>query len=163
MRSCKHCFRIKAVSITYSECVSAVLVIQHAIRMSHIIFVSVASVGVPYFSTLSHKRHGFRKAVMEYKMLVLILSKTFVWKFPRCKNSARYYHKCTLVFMAITLYACQILMKLEFSRHIFEKYSNINSILHEDVHTVEEIEVISCQWTAGREVNADKTNYILLL
>ena len=69
---------MKAKSIRNSKCVSVALDIQHAIHMSRIIFVSVASVGVPYFSTLSHKRHGFRKAVMEYKMRILILSKTFV-------------------------------------------------------------------------------------
>ena len=54
-------------------------------------------------------------------------------------------------------------MKLEFSWHIFEKYSDINSVLYEDVHTVEKREVVSCLWTAGSEVNADKTNYVLFL
>ena len=34
------------------------------------------------------------------------------------KNSARYYHKCTSVFMQSTCYSCQILTKFEFSRHI---------------------------------------------
>jgi hypothetical protein len=142
LRSCNHCCSIKAISITYSECVSVALVIQHAMHMSRIIFVSVASVCVPYFSTLSHKRHVFRKAVMEYKMRALVLSKTFVWKFPGCKNSGRYYHKCTLVFVSSTLYSRQILMKL--SWHIFEKYSSINNLFYEDVQTVEEREVISC-------------------
>jgi hypothetical protein len=37
---------------------------------------SAASVAPPYFSTLSHKRHDFRKTVMEYKMCILILSTT---------------------------------------------------------------------------------------
>jgi len=30
-----------------------------------------------------------------------------------------------LIFMQSTRYSCQILMKLEFSQHIFENYSNI--------------------------------------
>ena len=38
---------------------------------------------------------------------------------------ARYDKKCTLVFMWSTRYSCPILIKLEFSWHIFEKSSNI--------------------------------------
>jgi hypothetical protein len=50
----------------------------------------------------------------------------FIWNISHYKtNSARYYHKRTSVFMQITRYSCHILMKLEFSRQIFENYSNI--------------------------------------
>jgi hypothetical protein len=35
--SCNRCCRAKAISITYSECVSVALVIQHAKRMRRII------------------------------------------------------------------------------------------------------------------------------
>jgi hypothetical protein len=53
-----------------------------------------------YFSTLSHKRHDFRKNVTEHKMCVLIFSKPFVWNISHSKkNWARYDHKCILVFM----------------------------------------------------------------
>jgi hypothetical protein len=49
---------------------------QHAMRMLHIVIC-----GLPRsttFSTLSHKRHDFRKTVIEYKMCVLIFSTAFV-------------------------------------------------------------------------------------
>ena len=36
-RSCNHCYSGKAISITYSECVSVSLVIQHAMSMRRII------------------------------------------------------------------------------------------------------------------------------
>jgi hypothetical protein len=34
--------------------------------------------------------------------------------------------KCILVFMYCTSYYCQILIKLESSQQVFEKYSSIN-------------------------------------
>jgi hypothetical protein len=77
-RSRNHCCRRKAISITYSECVSVASVIQHAKRMRRIILPSVACPAAPYFPTLSHKRHDFREKVTEYKTCVLIFSTTFV-------------------------------------------------------------------------------------
>jgi len=66
----------KAISITYSECVSVALVIQYEMRK----LTSVACSAVQYFSTLSHKRHDLLINVTEYKTCGLIFSMTFVSK-----------------------------------------------------------------------------------
>jgi hypothetical protein len=49
--SCKYCCRTKAINITYSECMSGALIIQHVINMRPVILFSVAYLTVPYFST----------------------------------------------------------------------------------------------------------------
>jgi hypothetical protein len=49
------------MSIKYYECVFVALVIQHAKRMRRIVLSAVASSAIPYFTTLSHKLHDFRK------------------------------------------------------------------------------------------------------
>jgi hypothetical protein len=86
--------------------VSVALVIQHAVRMHRITLSSVASSGVPYFSTLCHKHHDFSKQVTEHKLYLLIFSTSFVRKISHYKkNSARYCHKCTYVIIENTPYS----------------------------------------------------------
>jgi hypothetical protein len=70
--SLKSC-RGKAISTTNSECVSVALVIQHAMRMRCIILPSVACPALKHFSTLSHKRHDFRKRRHSTKMCFAFL------------------------------------------------------------------------------------------
>ena len=71
-----HCCCGKAISITYSQCVSIALIIQHAERMHPIALSRAAYLAVQYFSTLSHKRNDFRENVHEHKMCGSIFSTT---------------------------------------------------------------------------------------
>ena len=58
---CNRCCSGKAISTTYSECVSIALVIQHAKRIRRILLLSVACPAPPhFFATLSHEQHDFR-------------------------------------------------------------------------------------------------------
>jgi hypothetical protein len=60
-RSHNQCCCGKAISITYPECVTVALVIQHAKCMHRIMLSSAACLALQYVSTSSHKRHHFRK------------------------------------------------------------------------------------------------------
>jgi len=63
-----YCCRGKAISISFSECVSVTLASHDAKRMRRIILSSLACLVLRHFFTLSHKRHDFQKSVTEYKM-----------------------------------------------------------------------------------------------
>ena len=57
---------------------------------------------------------------------VLIFSTTFVSNVSHSKkNVERYNKKCVLVSIQSNRYSCPILMKIEVSRQIFEKFSNL--------------------------------------
>jgi len=75
-RSCNHRYSGKAIGITYSECVSVPLGIEHAMRITRTVICSLP--GSTNLSTLSHKRHDCRKNVIEHKMCVLIFFTTSV-------------------------------------------------------------------------------------
>ena len=76
-----HCRHRKALSVTQlcarvHACVGDLLT-QLAKRMRRIML-SVASLAPPYFSTLSHTLHDFRKTVTEHKMCTVIFSTAFI-------------------------------------------------------------------------------------
>jgi hypothetical protein len=66
--SCNHLCRGKVMSITYSErvFVCVALVMQDATRMRRILSF-LASLALPYFSTLSHKRRDSGKKLLNIK------------------------------------------------------------------------------------------------
>jgi hypothetical protein len=69
---------------------------------------------------------NLKKKFVEHTMCILIFSAIFVRSISHFKkNSARCSLKCRNVFMWSTRHSCRVLMKLECSRQIFEKSSNI--------------------------------------
>jgi hypothetical protein len=63
-RSCDHCCGGKEISIAYFECAFLDLAIQHALRMHLVMLSAVIRPALPYFCTLSQKRHDFRIALL---------------------------------------------------------------------------------------------------
>jgi len=105
--------------------VCTVFVIQHAMRIHHIV-ICVMSRSTIFFH-ISHEQHNFRGEKSSWTKNVLFFYKTFVWNNSHSTKKLASYDKnniCSSVVMQCTLNSCQILMKLEFSRQIFEK-SNI--------------------------------------
>jgi len=75
-RSRNYCCYWKAKSITYSNFVFVAFGIQHAMRMSRIVFLIRSLSGFTvFFHIFFHKRYDFRK-VIEHKKCILIFSTT---------------------------------------------------------------------------------------
>jgi hypothetical protein len=60
-RARNHCFRAKAGSTTYSECVSSVSYAACKAHAPCYRVICVACPALPYFFTLYHKRQNFQK------------------------------------------------------------------------------------------------------
>ena len=58
-------------------------------RMRRIVLPTVACLILPYFSTVSIKRHDFLNSVIEHDTPVLIFSAKFVWKFSHFKKNRK--------------------------------------------------------------------------
>jgi hypothetical protein len=60
----------------------------------------------------------------------VLFSISFVWNISDYKKIwTKYYHKCTNVFMWSSRYACQILIKLEFSWQILKKIIQLSDFM----------------------------------
>jgi len=68
---------------------TSVLVTQHADQKRSIFLSFVACPSVPYSSTLSHKRHDFRKNSIVHKMYVLIFSRILSEEFLIIRRNER--------------------------------------------------------------------------
>jgi hypothetical protein len=123
--------------------------------LRHIVFCGLPCSDI-FFSTLSHRRQDCqKKKAVDHKMSVLIFSTNLVWNFSHSKkNLARYDHTFILVFTWSARYSCQILMKLKFSRQIFEKYPNV--IFHENNPSGNR--VVPCGRTERRTDRHDEAN-----
>jgi hypothetical protein len=96
----KQSYIFLCVCVCVRACACIALLTQHAKDMHSIILTHVASLASPYFATLSHKWHHFRKSLIEHNMCVLRFSTTFMRNiFHYRKNLAKYYRKCRNVFM----------------------------------------------------------------
>jgi hypothetical protein len=115
----------KAVSITYSECAFAALVIRHAKRMSHATVSHVACRLCRIFSHYHTNGTIFREKKLLNIKCVLIFYTYLGRKISHYKNAAKYNHKCTKIFMYSASYSYQISIKPLFYGNTFEKYSHM--------------------------------------
>jgi len=81
---------IEEQNITYSECVSVALVIQHAMRMRCIILSLVEYQALLYLFALTYKRNDFRENKLLNVKCVLIFPTTFVETLLVLRKTERY-------------------------------------------------------------------------
>jgi hypothetical protein len=90
-------------------CGFVALVIQHAKRMHRITLSSVACPALPHFSTLSQKRHNCLEEFIEQTMYFDFLYNSVSNISHTKKNSSRYYHKSTQIFIWSTRYEVPVM------------------------------------------------------
>jgi hypothetical protein len=126
MRSRNHCYFRKTI-ITNCDCVSIALVIQHEMRMRHVMFLCDQS-GYNIFSTLSYKRQYFRK-IYRIKNSILIFSSNLCKTFFILRRIEReivtnaHTSSCKIPIFLVRIYS-----KLNFLDKFSKKYSISNFV-----------------------------------
>ena len=101
-RSCNHCCIGKAISIAHSQFVFVALVVQHAMRMRHIVICGLprSTIFFPHY-LINGKIFG--KKVIEHKIRVLIFSTNICLK--KVKGKGRLWvlqHWCLEAYCTLT-------------------------------------------------------------
>jgi len=120
--------------------------------MRRTILSSVSCLALPYF--FPHYLASGKIFGEKVSKCIVIFSATSVWNISHSKENSARYHKCTQIFMQSTRYSCHILIKLEFSRQIFGKYSNIK--FHENPSSMSRN--VHCGWTHTDRQTERRTN-----
>jgi hypothetical protein len=79
----------KRKSITFSECVPVALVFQYAHSMRRVTSSSVAWLALPYFTTLSYKRHELRNKIYWIQNLCFDILYIFCLKYLSFEDELR--------------------------------------------------------------------------
>jgi hypothetical protein len=104
-----HCYCRKAKSVSYSECGSVALVIQHAMRKRHIVLPSVACPAVQYFPHYLTNGTLLGGKLQNIKCVCFGCLYWTVCSISHSKkNSARYCHKGTQSTCKCTQSTCEV-------------------------------------------------------
>ena len=130
-RSCNHCC---SRSITYSECAFVALLNQHAMCMRHVIICSLSSYIISFHiisQTTCFSGVGGSGGIIEHTcsdFLYKFSLKHFSFEERIHGDIITYYHILSHMCVGYLVQypsPLQMLMRLEYSRQIFEKFSNI--------------------------------------
>jgi hypothetical protein len=96
-RSLIHFCRVKAISITYSECACLW-------RIKCTWLVVICGLSQPYFATLSRKLHNFRNNVIDHKVYFHFIYHFRLKHFSFWKQLTRYCDKCKCLYVKFPLF-----------------------------------------------------------
>ena len=120
-----HCCHGQAVIITYSVCVFVFSGVQHAKSMRRIVLSPVACPAVPVFPHYLTNGTIFWKMLCNINMCVPILCTVFVWNVILSRTERNIITNVRRSSCKVRVIAVRVLIKLEFSRQILGKTSNI--------------------------------------